>query len=136
MNLDLALAEAVLVVHLLFIAWVMFGALLVSRHPILKRPHIISLVYGIIIEVVPWPPCPLTILEQTFEQRAGVTPYQGSFLVHYLDAAVYPHLPVWLVILAAVTFCAANLVFYAVRWRRLKAPMHATECVTQGPEPR
>lgn len=136
MNVDLALAEALLLIHLLFIVWVAFGALLVHRYPVLKWPHIISLVYGIIIEVIPWPPCPLTILEQTLEQGAGVVPYRGPFLVHYLDAAVYPHLPVWLVILGAVTFCATNLAFYVFRWRHLKPSRHAGQHAAQEPEPR
>ena len=60
MNVDLVLAGMVLVFHLLFILWVIVGALVVRPHARLKWVHIVSLVYSIFIEVVPWPPCPLT----------------------------------------------------------------------------
>ena len=34
-----------------------------------------------------------TLAEQYFESRAGWTPFHGSFLLHYLDAIVYPTFP-------------------------------------------
>ena len=119
-NIDLALAQAVLVVHLLFILWVIGGALLVRRHPELQWAHIASLAYSIFIEVVPWPPCPLTVLEQMLEDRAGMQAYHGSFFLHYLDALVYPKVPLTLLITVAVGFCAANLVYYGFAWRNRK----------------
>lgn len=67
MIIYLLLAESVLVLHLLFILWVIGGALLVRYYPWLQWLHIGSLVYGIFIEVAPWPPCPLTILEEMLE---------------------------------------------------------------------
>ena len=116
MNIDLVLAGLVLVVHLLFILWVMCGVLLVRRYQRLKWFHIVSLAYGIFIEVVPRPPCPLTVLEQMLESRAGIAAYHGSFLVHYLDALVYPSVPLTLLVTMAVAFCAANLAYYVLAW--------------------
>ena len=49
-----------------------------------------SLIYAIVIELVPWPPCPLTVVENWLEARAGIEPARGPFLVHVLDAIVYP----------------------------------------------
>lgn len=117
MNIDLVLAGLVLGIHLLFILWVMGGILLVHRHPRLKWVHIGSLVYSIFIEIVPWLPCPLTVLEQMLENRAGIVAYHGSFLVHYLDALVYPNVPLTLLVSVAVAFCAANLAYYVLAWR-------------------
>jgi hypothetical protein len=115
------LAVAVLILHLTWILWVIFGAL-VTRHRILLRWfHILSLVYAIAIEVLPWPPCPLTALEQWLETRAGVTPYHGSFLVHYLEAVIYPDMPVRLLIACAVAVCVFNLGVYVFRFRRRHA---------------
>src|SRR5438128_4841287 len=88
-NFYSALATAVLFLHGLFILWVIFGALLVRSRPILRWLHIASLVWGILTELLPWP-CPLTLLENWLEARAGVEPYQGGFLLHYLDRLVYP----------------------------------------------
>jgi hypothetical protein len=59
----------------------------------------------------------LTLLENYFETRAGVSPYGGPFLLHYLDATVYPNVPVALVVLCAVIFCAFNLGIYARRYQ-------------------
>jgi Protein of Unknown function (DUF2784) len=90
----------------------------VRRYPRLKWFHIVSLAYSIFVEVVPWPPCPLTVLEQMLEERAGMAAYHGSFLVHYLDALVYPNLSLLVLVTVAVAFCAVNLIFYGVAWRK------------------
>jgi Protein of Unknown function (DUF2784) len=118
MDAYLALAELVLALHLVFIGWVMGGIFLVRSHPALQWPHIASLVYAIVIELLRSLPCPLTILEQSLERRAGLTPYHGPFLLHYLDAVVYPDVPLPLLIGATTAFCTLMLVFYAFHWRR------------------
>jgi len=111
------LAGAVLALHLLFILWVILGALLTRRHRLLGWVHIVSLVYGIGIEVGPWP-CPLTFAEQWLQGRAGITPYRESFLVHYLEALVYPDVPQGLLVWCAAAVCVFNLGIYAWRfWR-------------------
>src|SRR5215469_5085155 len=91
-NLYSALATAVLCLHALFILWVVFGALLARSRPVLRWLHIVSLIWGILTELLPWP-CPLTLLENWLEQKPGVEPYQGGFLLHYLDKLVYPDIP-------------------------------------------
>src|ERR1700746_2273043 len=68
-----ALAILVLLLHALFILWVIFGALLTRSRPVLRWLHIASLVWGILTELLPWP-CPLTDLENWFEGKAGVQP--------------------------------------------------------------
>lgn len=60
---------------------------------------------GLVAEVGPWP-CPLTLAEQYFEARAGAPSYQGSFLMRYLDAIVYPNLPYWVVASAGLAVCS------------------------------
>lgn len=106
-----ALAVAVLFLHALFILWVVFGAMLTRSRPILRWLHIISLVWGILTELLPWP-CPLTVLENWLEGKAGVEPYQGGFLLHYLDKLVYPDISAAVLTVAGVTICALNLAFY------------------------
>ena len=107
-----ALAAAVLFLHALFILWVVFGALLTRSRPLLRWLHIASLVWGILTELLPWP-CPLTLLENWLEARAGVEPYQGGFLLHYLDRLVYPDISANVLTIAGVVVCVANLAFYA-----------------------
>jgi hypothetical protein len=44
--------------------------------------------------------CPLTALENWLEVRGGVSTYRGPFLLHYLDALVYPNLSLTCLLLA------------------------------------
>jgi hypothetical protein len=119
-----ALATAVLFVHALFIAWVVFGALFTRSRNILRWLHILSLIWGVLTELLPWP-CPLTLLENWLEQKAGVEPYQGGFLLHYIDKLVYPDVSATALTVAGVTVCGFNLVLYGrqawrIRSNRLK----------------
>jgi hypothetical protein len=120
-NLYSALAAAVLFLHALFIVWVVFGALLTRSRPILRWLHIVSLIWGVLTELTPWA-CPLTLLENWLEQRACVEPYQGGFLLHYLDKLVYPDISATPLTVAGVIVCAFNLAIYGRRaWR---SPSH------------
>ncbi|HXE05277.1 MAG TPA: DUF2784 domain-containing protein [Bryobacteraceae bacterium] len=110
-------AAFVLVVHLVWILWIIFGAFFTRGRPLLTCIHIAALGWGIAVEVGPWP-CPLTLVEQFFETHAGIVPYQGGFLIHYLDAIVYPNLSDELLTILGVAVCAANLAIYA--WRLWK----------------
>jgi len=108
----ISLAGVVLLLHLLFLGWIIFGVILTRSSPVLKKLHVASLFWGILIEVSPWT-CPLTYLENWLEQRAGVEPYQGGFLLHYLDRLVYPNISPILLTSAGVLVCVVNLTFYS-----------------------
>jgi len=116
-----ALAVVVLCLHLAWILWAIAGAFWTRGRPWLTAFHVLSLIWGIIVEVGSWP-CPLTLAEQHFEAKAGMHTWTGSFLLHYLDATIYPNLPWWLVEMCGVAICALNLAIYARRlwiaWRR------------------
>jgi len=105
------LATVALFLHALFIVWVVFGAFLARSRPLLRWLHIASLVWGILIELFPWP-CPLTLLENWLEGKAGIQPYQGGFLLHYLDKLVYPDISATALTVAGVIVCGMNLGFY------------------------
>jgi hypothetical protein len=108
-------------VHLLWCAWVLLGWTVTRGRPVLRTLHIVSLIYAIVIELVPWPPCPLTVAETWLETRAGIEPAQGPFLVRLLDAVVYPDLPESVVVGGAVIVCVAVLSVYLWRYRHRTA---------------
>jgi hypothetical protein len=110
-NLYSAFAVLMLLLHGFFILWVIFGALLTRSWRALRWLHIVSLLWGILIEVLPWS-CPLTLLENWFEAKAGIEPYQDGFLLHYLDKFVYPDVSATALTIAGVLVCTLNLVFY------------------------
>jgi hypothetical protein len=106
-----ALAVCVLFLHALFIVWVVFGAFVTRSRPVLRWLHIASLVWGILTELLPLP-CPLTLLENWLEAKAGVEPYRGGFLLHYLDKLVYPDISATVLTVAGLIICALNLALY------------------------
>jgi hypothetical protein len=110
-------AIAVLVLHLTWILWVIFGAFWTSGRRWLTTFHIASLLWGIAVEVGPWA-CPLTLAEDFFQRRAGLAPYRSSFLLHFVSSLVYPNVPAILLTVCGVAVCAANLGIYA--WRAFK----------------
>lgn len=111
-----AMAALVLLLHAVYIAWVIFGAFFTRGRARLAALHVGTLLYGIIVEIFGlW--CPLTALEQWLEIRGGVSPYREPFLLHYLDAVVYPDIPPKLLIAAAMVVCIFNLGIYARRLR-------------------
>src|SRR6266853_3058686 len=116
-NLDSSLATAVLFLHALFIVWVVFGAVLTRSRPVLRWLHIASLIWGILTELLPWP-CPLTLLENWLEEKAGIEAYQSGFLLHYLDKLVYPNISATALTVAGVIVCTFNLALYGRQaWR-------------------
>ncbi|HEY1799813.1 MAG TPA: DUF2784 domain-containing protein [Terriglobales bacterium] len=114
LEFDNAAVVLVLVVHLAWILWVIFGAFWTSGRRWLTAFHIASLVWGIFVEVGPWP-CPLTLAEDFFQQRAGLVSSGGNFLQHYISSLVYPNVSVTLLIVCGVAVCVANLAIYG--WR-------------------
>jgi len=109
-NFYSGLAVAVLVLHALFVLWVVFGAVIARPRLALRWLHILSIVWGILTELTPWP-CPLTLVENWLEAKAGVQPYQGGFLLHYLDKLVYPDISQATLKITGVLVCSLNLAF-------------------------
>ncbi|MGX9219641.1 MULTISPECIES: DUF2784 domain-containing protein [unclassified Massilia] len=83
------LADAVLLVHLGFILFVVFGALLVLRRPRLLPVHLAAAAWGFGIEVL-GAVCPLTHVENRMRLLAGESGYSGGFIDHYLLPLIYP----------------------------------------------
>jgi hypothetical protein len=82
-------ADAVVVLHLLFILLVAFGGLLVVWRGRWAWLHLPVLAWGIWISVT-HRVCPLTPLENTLRRAAGEAGYPGSFIDHYLVPLIYP----------------------------------------------
>jgi hypothetical protein len=112
------LADAVLVLHGLFIAWVVLGGLVVLRWPRLAWLHLPAAAWGVWIELSGGI-CPLTPLEQRLRQAAGEAGYSGGFIEHYLGGLIYPAgLRRSTQVMLAGIVLTINLVAYAVLWRR------------------
>lgn len=112
------LADAVVLMHLGFVLFVVLGGLLVLRWPRLAWAHLPAAAWGVWIE---WSAgvCPLTPLENDLRRAGGEAGYPGSFVDHYVMPVLYPvgltpAIQVWL----GAAVLAVNLAVYAVAWRR------------------
>lgn len=113
--LYLLAADAVLVVHALFVAFVVAGLVLIFtgkilgwswvRHRGFRIAHLVAI--GIVV-VQSWlgAICPLTTLEMVLRSRAGGTTYGGSFIAHWLDALLYYQAPAWVFAVGYTAFGA------------------------------
>jgi hypothetical protein len=83
------LADAVVVVHLGFILFVVCGPLLALRWPTWLWLHLPALGWAA-VSISVGAPCPLTPLEKSLRRLAGADGYDGGFIDHYLEDVVYP----------------------------------------------
>jgi hypothetical protein len=112
------LADAVLLLHLGFILFVVFGALLVARRRRLLPVHLAAAAWGFLVEAT-GAVCPLTWAELHFRRLAGEAGYEGGFIDHYLLPLIYPvGLTRELQIALGVAVLVMNAVMYAWIWRR------------------
>jgi hypothetical protein len=83
------LADATVVLHLLFVAFVIAGGVLVLRWPRVAWVHLPAAAWGAWIEFAGWI-CPLTPLENWLRQQGGGAVYTSSFVERYLLPILYP----------------------------------------------
>ncbi len=105
-------ADLILVLHLLFIVFVIFGGLLCLYRVCWAWLHLPAMIWGIWVE---WSGriCPLTPLEKYFRQLAFDQGYQGSFVEHYLVPLIYPqHLTISLQWLFGGLILLSNVLIY------------------------
>ena len=115
------LADAVLLLHLGFILFVVFGALLVMRRRRWLPVHLAAAGWGILVEAS-GASCPLTWAELHFRRLAGEAGYQGGFVDHYLVPLIYPAgLTRGMQVGLGVAVLAINAILY-LQIRRRRAP--------------
>ncbi len=83
------LADAVLVLHLAFVVFVVLGGFLLRRWPKLIYAHVPVAIWGVLIEFAGWI-CPLTPLENSLRHRGGQAGYEGGFIDNYIMPILYP----------------------------------------------
>jgi hypothetical protein len=113
------LADLAVLVHALFILFVVGGGLLVLRRPRLAWLHLPAALWGSAVELNGWL-CPLTDLENYWRHRGGEAGYSGSFFEHYLAPLIYPAgLTVQLQIFLGMGVLLLNgAIYFTLWWRR------------------
>ena len=121
-------ADAVLFLHVLIVAFIAFGLLLIFagkafdwlwvRNPWFRLVHLAAVAvvvvqswFGII--------CPFTSVEMTLRSRAGDSVYIGSFMSHWLENILYYQLPSWVFIVCYMVLGIMVVIsWYWIRPRR------------------
>lgn len=106
-------ADAVLLLHILFVAFVVFGLLLIFagklrgwswvRNPWFRLAHLIAISVVVILSwfgII----CPLTTIEMTLRSRGGGAVYPGAFISHWLETLLYYQLPAWVFVVCYMIF--------------------------------
>ena len=107
------LADTVVLVHFLWILFLIFGAFAGRRYKTMKYFHIGGLAFALMLQVFDWY-CPLTHLEVWL--RAHHDPgevYAGSYIVHYLEKIIYVGVDRWVIAVLTIVICGANVWIYS-----------------------
>jgi hypothetical protein len=111
----LLIADAVLLLHVLFVAFVVIGLVLIVAGGVFSWPWVRNLWFRIahlaaigIVVLQSWlgAICPLTTLEMALRSRAEGDVYAGSFISHWLEAILYYRAPAWVFVVCYTTFGA------------------------------
>lgn len=137
----IALAQCVLMLHLAFVAWGLFGAAFTRGRRAATRLHVVTMVYGVLIT---WADlltqgrveCPLTWLENRLLDEGGATPHDTWFLMRLLlwigRPSLHPEsVPPWGLAVATLGVAALNL---WIHWQRHRGSRHG-EAVTASRTP-
>ena len=82
-------ADAVVLLHLGFVLFVVTGGLLVFRWRWMALLHLPAVIWAVLLEFYGWL-CPLTPLELSLRAVGGQAGYGGGFVEHYILPALYP----------------------------------------------
>lgn len=111
--------DLIVLLHLGFILFALFGGFLLLKWRRLIWLHLPVVIWGSLVELVGWY-CPLTPLEQSLRQAAGEGGYSGGFIEHYIVPLIYPvGLTRELQILFGCVVVFVNVVAYVLVLRQL-----------------
>ena len=117
-SLLLLLADALLLIHMLFVGFVVLGLVVIYlgfflhwrwvRNRWFRILHLMAIV---IVVLQSWLGliCPLTIWEMALREKAGAAVYAGSFIQYWLHQLLYWQAPDWVFIVVYTVFGALVL---------------------------
>ena len=113
-------ANLTLIVHLIFILFVIFGGLFFFIFSKIIYIHLPALLWGIYIELTN-SICPLTYLENWFLYKGELTTYSNDFINNYLFQIIYPTgLNSEIQIYLGISLIVINILIYGLIYKNLK----------------
>lgn len=115
------LADLVVVLHVGFVLFVVFGGLLALRSPRWIYLHVPAAAWAVLVEWAGWI-CPLTPLENQLRMWGAGSGYEGSFVDQYLLPVLYPAaLTRSLQVVLGTFVILVNVAIYGWVWHRMAA---------------
>ena len=115
------LADIVVVLHLGFVLFVLFGGLLIMKWPKMMWLHLPAVFWGVVVEFTGWI-CPLTPLENWLRTQGGESDHTGDFITRYFLPILYPDaLTRDFQIMLGALVLLVNLVAYGYLWQSNRA---------------
>ena len=109
------LADIVVLIHFLWILFLIFGAFPGAGNKAIKIFHISGLIFAFVIQIFGWY-CPLTHLEVWLRAKHDPSlAYAGSFIIHYLEGLIYIEISAWLIFSLTLLLIGFNIWFYLRR---------------------
>jgi hypothetical protein len=106
-------ADAILFVHVAFVAFVVFGLVFILigklcswswvRNPWFRWAHIAGIGF-VVLQSWIGAICPLTTWENALREKAGEAVYSGAFIAHWFESILYYQLPEWIFIVSYTSF--------------------------------
>lgn len=105
MNRHQLIADTLLALHVLFIGFVVLGLVLIllgmfrrwtwTRNPWFRSLHLAA-IGTVVIQSWLGIPCPLTVWENYFREKAGETAYPAPFIEHWLHQLIFFQAESWI----------------------------------------
>lgn len=117
------LANAVLLLHVAVVLFVVFGLVLIVAGNLRRWQWVNTLAFRVVhlgailvVAAEAWlgVDCPLTTLEMSLRAKAGAITYAESFVQHWLQRLLYYNAPSWVFVLGYSVFA---LLVVAAWWR-------------------
>lgn len=106
------LADVTVLIHFLWIVFLLMGAIWGRRKRLIKILHLSGLAFALTIQLFGWH-CPLTHLEVwlRLKHHPDLT-YAGSFIIHYVEKLIYVEIAPSLIFFATLLLAGLNLWIY------------------------
>ncbi|UCF73386.1 MAG: DUF2784 domain-containing protein [Deltaproteobacteria bacterium] len=112
------LADLTIVLHSVWILFLIFGFILALIRPKIAFLHVAGLLFAMFLNIMGWY-CPLTYLENyLYSLDDSPSTYTGPFIMNYLNHLIYPDLPEKYIRIGDILFLCLYLIGYAYLAKR------------------
>jgi len=129
------LADAVVIIHAAYVAFVVFGLVAIllgaamnwrwTRGLAFRITHLCAIAL-VCVESIVGVMCPLTSLENSIRQHGGATRYPGDFVAYWAHRMIFYNFPPWIFTIAYLSFAIlVAITFIAIPPQKPSRTMHS-----------